>query len=189
LGRHVLKLIATLSGFAALSFAGETPDVRLLALSAVTGPPPGYEWKPCIEDRIRMLVPRGWKVQSRTGNRVFQCAASADFAVPFTGLEMAIFTMSKTPDAESPRQQMEKAIAALREGASEFVESTSEDGSYSYRNVRIALKNDRGILSWAIDKSNGSIVHLILTAPSPKWAEMERVGSIMIRNIAVNTSP
>lgn len=87
---------------------------------------------------------------------------------------MAIFLVPQEAGAELPSERAEKYIANLRGGASEFIESTSEDDSFSYRNVRLALKNDRGILSWATDKSNGSVVHLILPRRARngrKWNE------------------
>lgn len=182
------------SALAALAFAAplaaaEPPAVRIVHYSVIPSPVPGYEVNACVKNRIRIFHPHGWVVKSRTVQDIFQCYATADGSSEFAGLEMAVFTVPQSADAERPKERMEKSIANLRNVATEFEVSTSEDDSFSYYNVRIAIGNNRGILVWATDKSNDAVVHLILTASKEKWPEVERLGGTMLRNIAVDTRP
>jgi hypothetical protein len=177
--------------FISSAIAQEHLAIRILPLTPqLPSAPAGYEWKSCIKDQVSMLVPSGWIVQSRNGQNVVQCAASANFGASpndFSGLEVGIFMKPSGANVQTPEQYSTQSIQNLRSKASTFSQWTSQDSQFSYRNADVVIGGDSATMSWALNKSTGSVVHLILTSPSSTWSEVRAAGSVMIQYVAVST--
>jgi len=187
-----VRIIASAALFAVSStIAQEHPAIRVLPLTPqLPQAPAGYEWKSCVKGQISMLVPSGWTVQSRSGQNVVQCAASADFTASptnFSGLEVGIFMKPADANVQTPEQYSTQSIENLHGKATTFSQWTSEDQLFSYRNANVVIGGDSATMSWALNRKTSSVVHLILTAPTDKWPSVEAAGGTMIQYVAVST--
>lgn len=188
----ILCCVSQQSGAQQASSSAASPTeagMRIIPLGGnLPAAPPGYEWKSCIKGQVEVLVPSNWEVQGRTGKNVVQCAAAEHLKVApteFSGLEVALYVKPDVPGIQTPGEFAGHMMSNIRNKAQSYGEMETGDRRFAYRTAQVSYNNDRAIMAYAEDRSTGTVVQIILTSPSQRWAEIESKGRVAVRNIAV----